>query len=195
VSPILVRPVREQLEHDRLIRHLHTKFRRRFEVGINPGAERNVAAATSTAYPDLILFAPGRGHRLQTVIEVETGESVNHLEALSEWSHFSKLRAAFHLYVPSGMVEVARRLCSDNGIPVTEIWSYHGVGDEVRFTLVHRSREAGHLPKVKASSRPTASQPRKAATASPRKAARRTKVARTKTKTAKKTPARGQKRR
>jgi hypothetical protein len=40
------------------------------------------------------------------------------------------------------MVEVARRLCEDNQIYVAEIWSYHTVGDQVRFTLVHRSRQA-----------------------------------------------------
>src|SRR4051812_37889161 len=82
-----------------------------------------------------------RGHRLQVVIEVETGESVNHLEALAQWAHFSRTRAAFHLYVPAGMVDVARRLCEDNHIYVAEIWSYHTVGDQVRFTLVHRNRE------------------------------------------------------
>jgi hypothetical protein len=76
------------------------------------------------------------------VVEVETGESVNHLEALAQWAHFAKLRAAFHLYVPSGMVDVARRLCEDNQIRVNEIWSFHNVGDEVRFTLVHRNRDA-----------------------------------------------------
>ena len=36
MSPILVRPVREQLEHDRVIRLLQARFRRRFDVGINP---------------------------------------------------------------------------------------------------------------------------------------------------------------
>ena len=40
------------------------------------------------------------------------------------------------------MVDVARRLCEDNQILVNEIWSYHTIGDEVRFTLVHRAREA-----------------------------------------------------
>ena len=30
----------------------------------------------------------------------------------------------------------------DNQIHVAEIWSYHVVGDEPRFTLVHRNREA-----------------------------------------------------
>jgi hypothetical protein len=144
VSPILVRPVREQLEHDRIIRLLQSKFRRKFEAGMNPGAEQNasVGSGPSALYPDLVLLSQERGHRLQGVVEVETGESVNHLEALAQWAHFSKTRAAFHLYVPGGMVDVARRLCEDNHIHVTEIWSYHTVGDQVRFTLVHRSREA-----------------------------------------------------
>jgi len=143
VSPILVRPVREQLEHDRIIRLLHTKSRRKYDAGMNPGAEQNapISAGGATLFPDLVLSSLERGKRLQAVVEVETTESVNHLEALAQWAHFGKLRTAFHLYVPSGMVDVARRLAEDNQIQVTEIWSYHTVGDEVRFTLVHRSRE------------------------------------------------------
>jgi len=159
LSPILVRPVREQLEHDRLIRLLHTKFRRKFEAGMNPGNEQNtpVGVGAAALYPDLVLMAPDRGHRLQTVVEVETGESVNHLEALSQWAHFARLRAAFHLYVPANMVDVARRLCEDNHIQVAEIWSYHLVGDEPRFTVVHRNREAPPVPRPKpASPRPPA---------------------------------------
>ena len=144
MSPILVRPVREQLEHDRVIRLLQAKNRRRFEVGINPGAELNVPVGSgpSALYPDLVLQSPERGHRLQAVVEVETGESVNHLEALAQWAHYARLRVPFHLYVPAGMVDVARRLCEDNQIHVAEIWSYHAIGDQVRFTLVHRSRAA-----------------------------------------------------
>ena len=148
MSPILVRPVREQLEHDRLIRLLQSKFRRKFEVGMNPGAELNAAVGTgpSALYPDLVLSSPDRGHRLQAVVEVETGESVNHLEALAQWAHYAKTRAPFHLYVPASMVDVARRLCEDNQIHVAEIWSYHIVGDEPRFTMVFRNREAAPLP-------------------------------------------------
>ena len=143
MSPILVRPVREQLEHDRIIRLLQTKFRRKYEAGMNPGVEQNVPVGTgpTALYPDLVLSSQDRGHRLQVVVEVETGESVNHLEALAQWAHFAKIRAAFHLYVPGGMVDVARRLCEDNHIYVAEIWSFHTVGDQVRFTLVHRSKE------------------------------------------------------
>jgi hypothetical protein len=155
VSPILVRPVREQLEHDRIIRLLQARCRRRYEVGINPGMEQNapVGGGPTAQYPDLVLTSQERGRKLQAVVEVETGESVNHLEALAEWAHFARLRAAFHLYVPSGMVDVARRLAEDNQIPITEIWSYHTVGDDVRFTLVHRARgappAAGH-PRLRA---------------------------------------------
>jgi hypothetical protein len=143
VSPILVRPVREQLEHDRVIRLLQAKNRRRYEAGINPGAEQNAVVGTGPAarYPDLVLQSLDRGHRLQAVVEVETGESVNHLEALAQWAHFARLKVPFYLYVPAGMVEVARRLCEDNQIHVSEIWSYHAIGDQVRFTIVHRSRE------------------------------------------------------
>jgi hypothetical protein len=144
VSPILVRPVREQLEHDRIIRLLHGKSRRRYDAGMNPGAEQNagVGSGASTVYPDLVLHSSERGRKLEAVIEVETGESVNHLEALAEWAHFARLRAPFHLYVPAGMVDVARRLCEDNQITVAEVWSYHSIGDDVRFTLIHRSKEA-----------------------------------------------------
>jgi hypothetical protein len=175
VSPILVRPVREQLEHDRIIRLLQTKCRRRYEAGMNPGKEQNAAvgAGPSALYPDLVLNSLERGRRLQAVVEVETGESVNHLEALAEWAHFGRLRAAFHLYVPSGMVDVARRLCEDNHIHVSEIWSYHTIGDEVRFTLVHRSRaEAPAAPRPKPVAAKPAAAPRKAAARKPSRAAK-----------------------
>lgn len=178
VSPILVRPVREQLEHDRIIRLLHAKSRRKYEAGMNPGAEQNapVTAGTAVLFPDLVLSSLERGKRLQAVVEVETTESVNHLEALAQWAHLSRLRTAFHLYVPSGMVDVARRLSEGNQIHVTEIWSYHTVGDEVRFTLVHRSREVPTTG-VRAVARPPAPAPRPPAAPMPAPAPVRRKAA------------------
>ena len=165
MSPILVRPVREQLEHDRLIRLLQTKFRRKYDAGMNPGTEQNVPVGSGPTplFPDLVLQSADRGRKLQAVIEVETGESVNHLEALAQWAHLARLRAPFHLYVPAGMVDVARRLCEDNQIHVGEIWSYHIVGDQPRFTLVHRSKEAPPVvrpkPVAKAPVKPEAPRP------------------------------------
>ena len=175
MSPILVRPVREQLEHDRLIRLLHTKFRRKYDAGMNPGTEQNVPVGTgpSPLFPDLELLSADRGRKLQVVVEVETGESVNHLEALAQWAHFGRLRTAFHLYVPAGMVDVARRLCEDNQIHVGEIWSYHIVGDQPRFTLVHRSKEAPPVVRTK----PPAKTPVKAVAPRPAAAPKKPKPA------------------
>jgi len=155
--PILVRPVREQLEHDRVIRLLQAKYKRKFDVGMNPGTEQGapVGVGTSAVYPDLVLQSPERSKKLLGVVEVETGESVNNLEAMSQWVAFGRLRAPFHLYVPSSMIDVARRLCQDLQIPVAEVWTYHPVGDQMRFTLVQRDA----TPAAEKASRPEAARP------------------------------------
>lgn len=141
MSPILLRPVREQLEHDRVIRLLQAKYRRRFEVAINPGAEQTapITVGQSPWYPDLVLQSPLRGRKLLGVVEVETAESVNNLEAMSQWATFARQRVPLHLYVPAVSVDVAKRLCADLQIPVAELWAYHAIADQVRFTLVQRS--------------------------------------------------------
>lgn len=150
MSPILVRPVREQLEHDRVIRLLQAKYKRKFDVAINPGNEQTAAVGTgpSAWYPDLVLQSSERGRKLLGIVEVETSESVNNLEAMSQWASLARLRAPFHLYVPAGSVDVARRLCTDFQIPVAEIWAYHPLGDQLRFTLVHRSARADGKPRA-----------------------------------------------
>ena len=142
MSPILVRPVREQLEHDRIIRLLQAKYKRKFEVAINPGNEQTAGIGGPPPwFPDLVLQ---NGKRILGVVEVETAESVNNLEAMSEWKTFSQL-SALHLYAPQSMIDVARRLCEDMQIPVAEIWSYIVVGDQPRFTMVQRTS----VPEIK----------------------------------------------
>jgi hypothetical protein len=144
VSPILVRPVREQLEHDRVIRLLQVRLKRRHDVAINIGEQQTVPVKIGLMqiYPDLVLTSTDRGHRLMGTIEVETSESVNHLEARAQWAHLGRARAPFHLYVPAGSVEMARRLAAENEVNVSEMWSFHTIGDQTRFTLVHRAPEA-----------------------------------------------------
>jgi len=166
VSPILVRPVREQLEHDRVIRLLQVKLKRRGEVIANIGEDQSVPVKIGQMqiFPDLVLTSADRGRKLMGTVEVETSESVNHLEARAQWAHLGRARAPFHLYVPAGSVEMARRLASENDVNVSEIWSYHSIGDQTRFTLVHR---APGEPRRLVAPRPAAA-PR---TAAPRKAA------------------------
>ena len=152
LSPILVRPVREQLEHDRVIRLLQARYKRRFTVSINPGAEQTAPVGTppDALYPDLVLASAGSGKKLEGVIEVETTESVNQLEAMAQWARLGKLPVEFILYVPSGVAGAARRLCGDHGIGITEIWTYHAVGDQVRFAQVHRAPLAEKLAAARA---------------------------------------------
>jgi len=148
VSPILVRPVREQLEHDRVIRILQAKFRRRFDAGINPGAERNAPVGTgpTAVFPDVVLTSLDRARKIEAVVEVETVESVNNLEAMAEWVPYGRLRPAFHLYIPASMAEVAKRLCTDFNVPVAEIFSYLWLGDEMRFLSVHKAPASAKAP-------------------------------------------------
>ena len=144
MSPILVRPVREQFEHDRIIRVLQARYKRKFEVAINPGVEHNASVGINdlTMYPDLVLYTPDKARKLQGTIEVETTESINTLEAMAEWGPFSRLKVPFHLYVPPNTIDTVRRLCAEHQIVAAEIWTYHTAVDQVRFTMVDRSPEA-----------------------------------------------------
>lgn len=144
MSPILVRPVREQLEHDRVIRLLQVKLKKRQEVVTNIGSDQTVPVKIGQVqiYPDLVLTALDRGKKLLGTVEVETAESVNHLEAMAQWAHLGRARAPFHLYVPSNCVDIARRLAAENHVNVAELWSFHTIGDQTRFTLVHKATPA-----------------------------------------------------
>jgi hypothetical protein len=114
-----------------------------------------------------VLTSGDRSRKLVGTVEVETSESVNHLEARAQWAHLGRARAPFHLYVPAGSVDMARRLAMDNGVNVSEIWSFHTIGDQTRFTLVHRApgevRRPSNEPK-------TAAAPAKAAAAAKKRA-------------------------
>jgi hypothetical protein len=162
-----VRPVREQLEHDRVIRLLQAKYKRKFDVAINPGNEQAapVGPPPSPWFPDLVLYANERSKKLVGVVEVETAESVNHLEAMSQWVAFGKLKVEFHLYVPMSAIDSAKRLCADLQIPASEIWAYSALGDQIRFTAIHRTTPAAPEPRVR-----TAPEPKPARTREPQPA-------------------------
>lgn len=173
MSPILTRPVREQFEHDRVIRVLHARYRRKFEVAMNPGAEQNasVMAGELTVFPDLLLFSQDRARKLVGTVEVETGESINTLEAMAEWAVFGRLRVPLHLYVPPNALDTVKRLCAEHQVEVAEIWTYHTAVDQVRFTIVHRAPDQPAPAKVRAQKAETPA-PVRATKVAPVKAAR-----------------------
>jgi hypothetical protein len=142
--PIVIRPIREQFEHDRVVRHLQTRFKRRYTVAINPGntEETAITLGARLVYPDVLLTRTADGRRRHDVIEVETAESINHLEALSQWAHLATVRGAFSLYVPAGHADLARRLCEEQKIRYSEIWTYNVIGGQVGLAMAFRSAAA-----------------------------------------------------
>lgn len=142
MSPIYVRPAREQSEHDRLIRHLQSKYKKKFEVAVNiDGVEpvTFVKIGPATLSPDLVLT---EGKKLAGLVEVETGESVNNLEAMAQWVHFAHARVPFHLYVPVHGYEPARRLCDSYHARVGEIWTYRPTHDGFDLVRMHNDPTA-----------------------------------------------------
>ena len=186
MSPILVRPVREQLEHDRVIRLLELKLKRRHEVAMNIGPNQTVPVKIGQVqiYPDLVLTTNDKGHKLVGTVEVETAESVNHLEAMAQWAHLGRARAPFHLYIPANCVEIARRLAVENHVNIAELWTFHTIGDQTRFTLVQKSAqpEPRRAPEPKPAPRTAKSEPAPAAAKKVKVPAPKPKVAATKAK-------------
>ncbi len=152
MSPIFVRPVREQLEHDRLIRFLVTKYKRKFEVAANVGDQlvSPVKIGTATFFPDLVLTG---AKKLAGVVEVESGESVNNLEAMAQWVHFARARVPFHLYVPVHVFDATRRLCEANRARVTEIWTYRPAAEGFDLVRMHHDAAAATARSAPRSSR------------------------------------------
>lgn len=163
MSPILTRPVREQLEHDRVIRQLQAKYKRKTDVIINPGNEQNqsVTVGDLVVFPDVLVFAEG-SRRLLITVEVETGESVNPIEARAEWGVYSKLKVPLHLYVPPMSVDAVKRIAAEYDILISELWTYTTSFDQVRFTMVQRAPNAPTVkipegkPETKAAPKPAA---------------------------------------
>ncbi len=139
--PIYIRPAREQAEHDRLISFLESQHKSEFEVLTNRGDARDfgLKVGGGTYFPDLILL---KAKKLAGVIEIETGESTNNLEALAQWVHFGKARVPFHLYVPELMLDAARRFSALNQIAITEIWTYRVLMQGFDLVLAHHDPQA-----------------------------------------------------
>jgi hypothetical protein len=140
--------VREQLEHDRVIRLLLARLKRKGDLAANIGESQTVPVRIGQVqlFPDLVLTSTDRAPKLLGTVEVETAESVNNLEAMAQWAHLGRARAPFHLYVPSGSIDIARRLVAENQVNVAELWSFHTIGDQTRFTLIQRNTPEAKRP-------------------------------------------------
>jgi hypothetical protein len=165
LSPIFTRPYREQHEHDRIIRQLQARYKRKHEVVINPGHEQHgsVTVGELAVYPDLLLYSQAPTHHLEATVEVETSESVHLLEARAEWGVFSQVPVPFVLYVPISMLDTARRIIDEQQWLVAEIWTYLPGMDQLRFVQVFKHPQPPVVVPPKGAARAKATSPSKTA--------------------------------
>jgi len=107
----------EQNIHDRVIQIAAENLRRNnnYYVYTNPGTHHNTNIGN--LYPDLILTPPN-SNNVQFIIEIETADSVNANEALSQWKAYSNLGGTFYLLVPQVSRILAENICRQYGIQV-----------------------------------------------------------------------------
>ncbi len=88
-----------QSVHDRVIEAAASRLDSvNYDIYKNPGQQKN--AHVGNNYPDIILTKKGE-RSLQFIIEVETEDSVNLIEATNQWKRYStRIKASFYILVP-----------------------------------------------------------------------------------------------
>lgn len=104
-----------QSVHDRVIEAAASRLDSvNYDIYKNPGQQKN--AHVGNNYPDIILTKKGE-RSLQFIIEVETEDSVNLIEATNQWKRYStRIKASFYILVPVKSKNLAISLCKQIGI-------------------------------------------------------------------------------
>ncbi|MCF8257565.1 MAG: hypothetical protein K9J06_08435 [Flavobacteriales bacterium] len=102
-----------QNEHDSVIQAAYNNLDKvNHRVYINPNQQKNTSI--NGFYPDIII-TPASDNTVKFVIEVETSESVNNIEA-QQWRTYADLGGTFYLLVPFASKTLAELICRQNGI-------------------------------------------------------------------------------
>lgn len=101
--------------HDRVIQvALGRLDKTNHDVYINPGSQKNVWIGNN--YPDIVMVKKGTT-TVDFIIEVETSDSINLVEATNQWKKYAtEIRASFYLLVPFNQKNHAINLCKQVGI-------------------------------------------------------------------------------
>ena len=84
-------------------------------------------------YPDIVVVWLYVIDNVKEIGEVETSDSVNETEALSQWLEYGKLGVPFDLFVPSETYTNAHELVKKYEIKLSEIVPYSYEGGRIRF--------------------------------------------------------------
>ena len=109
------RNYQSQSLHDKVIQVASAQLNKtNHDVFINPGSQKNVWIGNN--YPDIIMTKKGT-MSAEFIIEVETAESVNIVEATFQWKKYAtEIRASFYVLVPATHKNLAITLCKQVGI-------------------------------------------------------------------------------
>ncbi len=110
-----IRQSNTQVFHDKVVEIASENLRRsnQFKVYANPGDSKNTRIGE--LYPDIII-TPQNENRVLFIIEVETADSINANEAISQWKSYSNLGGTFYILVPIESKTLAQNLCNMYGI-------------------------------------------------------------------------------
>ncbi len=107
-------PINQNL-HDKVINFAARKLDdKNYDIYTNPNIEKN--AGIGSFYPDIILTEKGKS-TVKFIIEVETIDSLNIIEATNQWKKYStEIKCSFYLLVPYNFKNLAISLCKQIGI-------------------------------------------------------------------------------
>lgn len=114
-----------QASHDKAVKDIATSpryLKKWGKVVTNPGSAKN--QSVNGQYPDIVVLWLYVIDNVKEIGEVETNDSVNETEALSQWLEYGKLGVSFDLFVPSEAYTNARELVKKYGIRLREIVPY-----------------------------------------------------------------------
>jgi hypothetical protein len=124
----------DQASHDKAVEDIaaspryHTKWGK---VITNPGSVKN--QTVNGQYPDIVVVWLYVIDNVKEIGEVETSDSVNETEALSQWLEYGKLGVPFDLFVPSETYTNAHELVKKYEIKLSEIVPYSYEGGRIKF--------------------------------------------------------------
>ena len=120
----LRRDPEEQRLHDVVAVALGAQYERLgHPVFVNRGPKKSMGVQGK--YPDVVVMKR-RGNAVMHVIEVETGASVNAVEAARQWTEYDEVYERWFLAVPKHSRAVAKRLIGEHDLQRVELitWSF-----------------------------------------------------------------------
>jgi len=108
------RPTESQTLHDKIIQQAYDNLDKvGHDVYVNAGQQNNTNVGGE--YPDIIITTKD-DKAVKFIIEVETSDSINQSEAVTQWTKYSKLGGVFYLLLPKESRNLAEQICIQNNI-------------------------------------------------------------------------------